>query len=312
MCLDDVMESEKISEGGHLGQVVPGLGPQVQGAASLPLQGQVAAASGQNSFAGIVGQHPPGHGHIPPGAYGGYIRQGAVGQLPAVAGQPWQVQNLQVRQHGGGLTGGQGRGRLGSTGSKRSRDEREGGTEQVDQQQSGQDHEGYQPVRRRRKANVGRNSITVPGAEAAPIEIFIGNTNPRATEDLIKQVLVMAMDGMSGKPADLAKEDIKVECKNNLTLEPNPRTKCWKVTVPYLFKDIMEKDEFFPSGWSHRKWFSGNGKNASQNKRPRQDPIQDLIDGHQAGSGPATGAVPKIIVTGSGNTQTGLDQDQNM
>ena len=131
----------------------------------------------------------------------------------------------------------------------------------------------------------------------------------------------MAMDGISDKPAVLAKEDIKVECKNNLVLEPNPRTKCWKVTVPYLFKDIMERDEFYPSGWSHRKWFSGNGRNGVQNKRVRQEPIQDLINGNQgqaaphgpnAADGAPTGTIPKIIVTGSGNSQSGVGQSQDM
>ena len=149
--------------------------------------------------------------------------------------------------------------------------------------------------------------MTVPGAEAAPIEIFIGNTNPLATEELIKQVLVKAMDGMEDKPAALDKGDIKVECKNNLALEPNPRTKCWKVSVPYLFKEIMEKDEFFPSGWSHRRWFSGNGKNGMQNKKSRQDAILDMIDQNQS-----TGAVPKIVVTGSEGSQPGSNQGQDM
>ena len=45
-----------------------------------------------------------------------------------------------------------------------------------------------------------------------------------------------------------------VKLLNNLAEEPNPRTKCWKVTVPYIFKDVMAVDTFFPSGWSHRSF----------------------------------------------------------
>ena len=110
---------------------------------------------------------------------------------------------------------------------------------------------------------------------------------------------------------------IRVECKNNLSVEPNPRTKCWKVSVPYLFKDIMEKDEFFPSGWSHRRWYSGNGKNSNQNKKARQDPILDLINENGEGGSQAGGQVnadatiPKIVVTGSDSSQTGEGAEQN-
>jgi hypothetical protein len=83
--------------------------------------------------------------------------------------------------------------------------QKEGVGEQRDKQQGGQgdEQDGFQNQnRRRRKANFGKNSVTVPGAEAAPIEIFIGNTKPLATEDLIKQVLVKAMNGMAEKLAD--------------------------------------------------------------------------------------------------------------
>ena len=39
------------------------------------------------------------------------------------------------------------------------------------------------------------------GAEAAPIEIFIGNTNPHATPDIIKEVLVKYAENLPDKPA---------------------------------------------------------------------------------------------------------------
>ena len=32
--------------------------------------------------------------------------------------------------------------------------------------------------------------------------------------------------------------------------EEDARTKCWKVVLPYKFKDIMEKDDVYPTGWS--------------------------------------------------------------
>ena len=80
--------------------------------------------------------------------------------------------------------------------------------------------------------------------------------------------------------------------------------------VPYLFKDIMEKDEFFPSGWSHRRWYSGNGRPGMHNKKPRKDVIEDLIEenknvGGQSGAASTTETIPKVVVT---EAQTGEDQ----
>ena len=53
-----------------------------------------------------------------------------------------------------------------------------------------------------------------------------------------------------------------------LTKEEDPRTKCWKVVIPYKFKDIMEKDDVYPTGWRHRKFF---GSRNTKEKRTRVD-----------------------------------------
>ena len=71
-------------------------------------------------------------------------------------------------------------------------------------------------------------------------------------------------------PSELKEGDIMVKLLNNLAEEPNPRTKCWKVTVPYIFRDVMAMDTFFPNGWSHRKFNNQVGNKKDQNKRPRQ------------------------------------------
>ena len=50
------------------------------------------------------------------------------------------------------------------------------------------DDDGFQvPKRRARKVNYGKSNVTVAGGEAAPYEVFIGNTNPASTDDIIKQ-----------------------------------------------------------------------------------------------------------------------------
>ena len=56
-----------------------------------------------------------------------------------------------------------------------------------------------------------------------------------------------------------------------LTRDENPRTKCWRVEVPYSFKDVMEKDEMFPAVWKHRKFFGSRRKKDDKEKRTRRD-----------------------------------------
>ena len=56
------------------------------------------------------------------------------------------------------------------------------------------------------------------------------------------------------------------------------------MTVPYAFKELMEKDELYPTGWSHRKFFppkrnnNGESGNSQPNKRQNVDPIAALIE----------------------------------
>ena len=114
----------------------------------------------------------------------------------------------------------------------------------------------FQPAggrkRQPRKMTYGTNRVNVDGAEAAPIDVFVGNTNPRATEDVIKRVLLKCADNMPEKP----KLDIlEVKLLTNPERDPNPRFKSWMVRVPYACKELMDNDSFYPNGWSHRKYF---------------------------------------------------------
>ena len=52
-----------------------------------------------------------------------------------------------------------------------------------------------------RKVNYGKSNISVAGAEAAPIDIFIGNTNPLATPAMIETVLKKSADQVSANCA---------------------------------------------------------------------------------------------------------------
>ena len=67
----------------------------------------------------------------------------------------------------------------------------------------------------------------------------------------------------------------------------NPRTKSWRVMVPYKCKELMEKNDLYPEGWTYRKLFAPRTVNQGTGgaaKKPRQD--EELIGqllGNQGG-----------------------------
>ena len=133
------------------------------------------------------------------------------------------------------------------------------------------DDKDFQAVNHRRKPrkmNYGTNKIEEVDAEAAPIDVFVGNTNPRATEEIIKRVLIKCAERMPEKP-DL--KILEVKLLTNPERDPHPRFKSWKVRVPYAFKTLLEDNSFYPDGWSHRKYFPKR-LNQDRNVRPHLDP----------------------------------------
>jgi hypothetical protein len=137
-------------------------------------------------------------------------------------------------------------------------------------------------------------------AEAAPVDIFVGNTNPKATPEKIAAVMKQCAEQLS-EMTEL--EVLEVKCLTNLDLMPNPRTKCWKLTVPYKFKELMAQDELHPAGWSHRpffppkqnkaKWQKENDKSGTSGGaaarsfiqgRPMATPTANFMSYHSTGS----------------------------
>ena len=146
---------------------------------------------------------------------------------------------------------------------------------------SGGHHEQFKPVQRRpRKVNYGKSKVTIDGAEAAPVEFYIGNTNPRATPDIITKVMKQcALD----LPEKVDLEVIDVKCLNNLDVDPKPRTKCWKITVPYRFRELMTRDDLYYCGWSHRQFYPPRQNKA---KRHQPDPVEQHLLGATGGQQP--------------------------
>ena len=79
-----------------------------------------------------------------------------------------------------------------------------------------------------------------------------------------------------------------------LTREENPRSKCWKVTVPYKFKEVMEKGELYHAGWTHRKFFGARNGKGKQKQLRLEDPVERELEEQrrlqQGGEQPNLGA----------------------
>ena len=214
---------------------------------------------------------------------GGY---GGQGNLQVPQSNAAQVAALAAAQGGGGgghwnVVGPDGRtvrhpARGRGVSPKRSADQMEGS---ADGEKSA-DRRGGRP---RAPVSFGSARIDIAGAEAAPVDFFIGNTHPDTDEAKLKEVLVKCGSIVQGdnKPdMELKVDNLKAVCLNSKI--ENPRTKCWKVTVPHVWREFLKKDDFYPRGWSHRPFHHGVGRKPHEgNKRPRQD---------GAGAAPASGA----------------------
>ena len=66
--------------------------------------------------------------------------------------------------------------------------------------------------------------------------MFVGNTHPKATEAIVTDVLIKYAQTLPDKP-DL--RIINVKCLTNLERDPYPRTKCWRIQVPYACKEVL-------------------------------------------------------------------------
>ena len=133
------------------------------------------------------------------------------------------------------------------------------------------DDDGFrrQGRQRQRKTASGTSQVNVEGVGEyiAPVEFYIGNTDKRTTEDTISKVLKRCAAAVEGG------EDLIVEKVELLTKEDEPRTKCWKVVVPFRFKSLMERDDVYPGGWKHRTFFCSRN---SRGKKSRLDSASNI------------------------------------
>ena len=129
--------------------------------------------------------------------------------------------------------------------------------------------------RPRPQGKFGTRVVEMEGAEAAPVSFFIGNTNPRSVKENIAKVIIQCARETNG--SILKEDEIEVFC---MTKVENPRTKCWKITVPNKWRNTLRDEGFWPMGWSHRPWVnrsSGNGKDSVKKPRTESQTVNDAM-----------------------------------
>ena len=127
----------------------------------------------------------------------------------------------------------------------------------------------------RPQAKFGTRVVEMEGAEAAPVSFFIGNTNSKSVKENISKVIMQCAKQTNVN--DLQEEDMKIDC---VTKVENPRTLCWKLTVPNKYRETFRDDSFWPLGWSHRPWGNrGPGNIKVTTKKPRtESQVENEID----------------------------------
>ena len=141
-----------------------------------------------------------------------------------------------------------------------------------------------QPLQQRaqRKQCYGSSKITASKGKAdwaAPVEVFINNTSPDITEEDVKEIMKLCAEDAKAREGNehLSEFEVKeVKCLTRPEIE-NPRTKCWRVSVPFRYKDYILSDIAYPMGWGHRPFYPPKPKNREdmdteqQAKRTKQN-----------------------------------------
>ena len=140
---------------------------------------------------------------------------------------------------------------------------------------------------RRKKVQYGTSKLRVTGGDAAPYDVFVGNTHPDTTEEIVRDVLKKVSESM---PDELKLADnleiLEVECLTKPRDDGRKLwSKNWRVQVPNRFRDHMLRSEAYPIGWSSRRYFPA--------RAPRQPvPGLDPTNQQPAQKRPNLGQVP--------------------
>ena len=111
--------------------------------------------------------------------------------------------------------------------------------------------------RRRKPVQYGTSQVKVTGGEAAPYDVFVGNTHPQSTVEIVKEVLIKVAESMPEEmKLNEPLEIIEVECLTKPRTDGRPIwNKNWRVRVANRFRVHMLRPESYPAGWSSRRYF---------------------------------------------------------
>ena len=128
--------------------------------------------------------------------------------------------------------------------------------------------------RGQRKQCFGTSKVIATGRTdwAAPVEVFISNTSADITENEVREVLKLCAEDAKASEgnenlSDFVVKDVK--CLTRPDIE-NPRTKCWRVSVPFRFKDYIMSDLAYPVGWCHRPFYPPKQKSKEELEAEQQ------------------------------------------
>ena len=128
---------------------------------------------------------------------------------------------------------------------------------------------------RRRQVQYGTSKLRISGGDAAPYDVFVGNTHPDSTEENIREVLKKVSETLTDElklPEPL--EILQVECLTKPRDDGRKLwAKNWRVQVPNRFREHMLRPEAYPIGWSSRRYFPA--------RAPRQPvpPLDPTVQG---------------------------------
>jgi hypothetical protein len=110
--------------------------------------------------------------------------------------------------------------------------------------------------KKKKEVSTGTASLqSIPGVQVplqASYQHFVGNTPGTMEKETLEMVFKeLAVTVMQEKDLEGA---LEIEQCNLLTKEENTRTRVWRVVVPHKYKEIMQDDRMYPSGWPHREF----------------------------------------------------------
>ena len=137
----------------------------------------------------------------------------------------------------------------------------------------GDNKEGWNTVARRRRnpATQGSSKVSLKIAEAGhelfpPYDIYIANTHPDSTAEIIEEVLTeIAANMPEGMKLNEELKIAETECQTKERPGVKLYSKSWRVRVEAKFKEHICRPEAIPAGWTSRKFYP--------KREPRQPPV---------------------------------------